>query len=121
MIGVRVRFEKPIDCQPFAFRMGDHGVGGSGRRPARGGVEVEDAVDHGASPAHRIMDDIAHGIRRLVKKALDAYLSAGAGPHGVNLLDRQGQIWIPKWASPRDRFHTCINYVIIYTWICQGC
>ncbi len=102
VIGVRVRFEKPIDCQPLAFRIGDHGVGGGGRRPTRGCVKVEDAVDHGAALGRRIMDDVAHGFSRLVEKALDEHLSAGSGPRGVNLLNRQGQIWIQN--GPRHDF-----------------
>ena len=59
------------------------------------------------------MDDIAHSISRLVEKALDEHASAGSSPRGVNLLNREGQIWIENGRLPKIRFHIFINRVII--------
>ena len=79
-------FEDPLKIEALGRDEGHHSIGRAGVGPARGVVEVQHAVDHGAGTAFGFLHDIGEGVRRLVKEGMDG------GVHGLPPVGH-GQRW----------------------------
>ena len=108
MIGMRVRFEQPVNSKLLLPDIGDdrvcRGEGGATRR----WIIVQDAVDNRSASALGIVDDIADRVGRLVEKGLDddAIRRRNANLHRCLLNCRVGH-------GEALKNHIYRNYVIL--------
>ena len=79
MVRVSVRFEDPLDGEPFGLHVREQGIGSVGVRVPGLEVVVQDRVDDRRLPGSKVGDDVRDGPRLGVKKRLNV----GSGRHAV--------------------------------------